>query len=252
MTSESDPAPVPVPAVEEGPKPSSFYASLPGAFVFPFRKMGWAIIVGGTLAFTMADWAGTINSLLFRAIAAALRLILGLYVCAYMISIIAEAADGEDAPPDWPSVTDLWSDILAPLLHLAGTALVSFGPLLLYVVYADPNSAWDLKLWLLVALGATYLPMGLIAVALYKSIGALNPVTIIGGIVKTVPAYLVAVVVFFAVFALNVTVHALIAGASPLGVSPLIWVVSLYFLMVGMYILGRLYYTHAKRLGWFE
>lgn len=252
MTDESDPARVPVPAVEEGPKPSSFYACLPGAFVFPFRKHGWAIIVSGALVFTVADVVGRFAGVIFLGVRFGIWFLMGAYVVAYMVSIIAEAADGSDAPPDWPSVTDLWSDIAAPVLRVVGAVLVSFGPLLIYMAASDMDTLGDLTSWLLAALAAAYLPMGLIAVALYGSIGAINPVTVIGGIVKTVPAYLVAVVVFFAVYALNVTVQAYLAQASPLALSPLTWAVSLYLLMVETCILGRLYYTHAKRLGWFE
>jgi len=247
-----DPSTAPRAAAAEGPKPLSFYAGLPGAFVFPFRKSGWAIIVGGTIIFTAGDLAGRLAGVIIMGVGFALRLLMTAYVGAYMVSIIAEAADGSDSPPDWPSVTDAWSDIIGPLLRVVGAMLISFAPLLVYVLFGNPDSVWDLKLWLLGALGASYLPMGLIAVALYGSMGALNPITVLGGIIKTMPAYLVAAGSFFVIYAVNLGLRIAIAKGAPLGISPLGWAVSLYFLMVEMYILGRLYYTHSRRLGWFE
>jgi len=245
----ADPSTKLPPATDDRPKPSSFYRSLPGAFVYPFRKMGWAMIVGGAIFFTIADFVATYNIWFFGLIA---QVFLWGYLSAFLIQNIAEAADGQDSPPDWPSVTNLVDDILRPFLLVLGALVVSFAPLIAYMILSWPIDMASPILWVLLVVSAAYLPMALIAVALYRSVNALNPITVIGGIVKTMPAYLVAAAAFFLIYAGNVLIRSAIAAGTPFGISPLAWALSLYFLMVEMYILGRLYYTHSRRLGWFE
>ncbi|GAG23945.1 unnamed protein product, partial [marine sediment metagenome] len=96
-----------------------------------------------------------------------------------------------------------------------------------------------------------YLPMGLIAVALFDSFAALNPVIVVAGIAKTFPAYLLAAAVLFLCYLLSGLLQGFVSSLVPLLGSLVATAVSLYFLMVEMRLLGLLYNTHQHRLKWF-
>ena len=260
MVREGDFEQIPVPGVEEPPKPSSFYACLPGAFAFPFRKGGWAMIVAGTIVFTGLEFVLRVVVPMILPIprigvglAVIMSLLAGGYFCALMIKILGEVAGGEDAPPDWPSLTNFMDDVIRPAMLFLGTCVIAWAPLLGYLIGARANP--EKVTWVesvLAVTGAVYLPMGLIAVALYGSCSGLNPVTVVKGIARTIPAYVVAVVALAIVYAANIAVQLGVSAKAPFGISPLTWAATTYFVMVEMYILGRLYYTHSRRLGWFE
>ena len=71
-------------------------------------------------------------------------------------------------------------------------------------------------------------------------------------IVMTMPGYLLAAAVLLVCFVLGAVAMVWVTEWVPL-IGPLVaWAVCLYFVMVEMRILGLLYRTHARRLGWFE
>lgn len=243
-----------------GATPEHFYKRLPGAFVFPFRGLGWAAIIAGALVYWVV---GSLLSLpvfgLFFVFRFLLAVLAGGYLCAFMMKIIGSSAGGSDSLPDWPDVTSAWDDICKPLLLFVAAPVASFLPLIVYAIVRGGFSVRTPWFWALLGFGVFYLPMGLTAVALFESVVALNPVRILTGIVKALPAYLVVVALFIVVFCLGLAVQAGASARVPLGPlrAPLVGsfaarAASLYLLMVGMHLLGLLYQTHARRLGWFE
>lgn len=242
---------------EQGKRPKSIYAMLPGAFAYPVKGLGWAVIVAGAVCF----WV--LFSLLALPVFGCFgifKLLLGIgiggYLCAYMIKIIGSSAAGREEPPDWPDLTGFWDDILRPLLLVVTTALFSFLPLIARVVAFEWSAGDDVSCprdgvyWICLVWGLLYLPMGLIAVALFDSFTALNPLLVVRGILKTLPAYLVAAGIFLLCYVVSGWLQELISAAVPVVGSLIAGVVALYFLMVEMHVLGLIYCTHAKRLGW--
>jgi len=242
---------------EQAKRPRSIYAQLPEAFGYPFKNLGWAIIVAGAVCFWV--WKSMLALPAFGYFGIfKLLLAIGMvgYLCAYMIKIIGSSATGRGEPPDWPDLTGLWEDIFRPLLLVIATVLFSFLPLIVRSVAAwwgashDAAPPRDSLYWLCLGWGLMYLPMGLIAVALFDSFMGLNPLVVIAGIVKTLPAYLFAVALFFMCYFVSGWLQELISGAVPVLGSLIAGAVALYFLMVEMHVLGLIYNTHAKRLGW--
>ena len=235
-------------------QPRSFYARFPGAFAYPFKGMGWAAIVAGALFF----WG-----LNFLRCVPFVGLLIGLfvagYLAAFMIRIIDASAAGRDSPPDWPDLSSFWDDVLRPLLLLVATVAFSFLPLVIRLLVGVWNGGpsgggypKDELFWICLGWGLLYLPMGLIAVALFDSVAALNPVVVVGGIVKTFPAYLLAAGLLFVCYWLNAWLQEAISDLVPVLGSLVATAVALYFLMVEMRLLGLLYNTHRHRLKWFE
>jgi len=231
-------------------KPRPFLARLPGAFVYPFRGLGWAmILIAGSLLWLLPAATVVIPlPYLDKAVAA----VFWAYLSAYVFKVIGSCAKGEDAPPDWPDVMDLVGEILRPLLWVVAAAVVSFGPVGVYL----GRHSWELNFgdglfWALLAWGVLYFPMGLLAVALHGSVGALNPFLVLRGIVKVGTGYLAVVVGFFAALASSFLLRRFMSGVPVVGQFAS-GAVTVYFLMAAMRILGLLYQAHAKRLGWFS
>jgi hypothetical protein len=248
--------------------PGWFYRQLPGALAYPLRA--WSLILTGAIAWAAVGAVITIvaNGVILRAMAFVLAVLAAGYVAAFAMKVLGSSAAGEAHPPDWPGVSDLWDDLLRPLLLMLGAALMAFLPLLLCPVYLlwrfftapSPSSGGPPfvggallspeLLYSLLALGLLYLPMALIAVSLFDGPAGLNPAVVVGGMIRTGVSYLVAVVVTIAVAALVGGINWLLAYVPILG--PFFSAaVTLYLLMLEMRILGLLYLSAKDRL-WFD
>jgi hypothetical protein len=251
---------VAVPAVQPSeapppafPTPKSFFRELPRVFVYPLSKNGVFLLLGGAILYALVGFYSRFSFVFLPLIMILTGLSTG-YLFAYMQRIIASSAQGEDELPDWPDLSEWWSDIVWPLLLLLGTCLVCFGPawaLLSYGDRTDPRVIWGV--WTLLAGGAFYFPMALLAVATTDNFFALNPVVVIPSIVRVIGPYLVACAVLavllvarFAVEWLAVLVRVPFVTALALSFA------SLYLLCIEMRILGLLFYCHRDRLGWFS
>ena len=95
--------------------------------------------------------------------------------------------------------------------------------------------------------------MGMLLLAMFDSIGALNPLPIIRSILRIPLPYLVAAgtfeLVLFTYVVLDHLTH--LMGLPSFVTSLVTGFLELYAFSVGMRILGLLYRTHKDRLGWF-
>jgi hypothetical protein len=222
------------PAIE-----GNFFRIIPTAFTFPFRGDGGVILAAGALFFGIL---GAFSGFLFFV-----SIVAGGYMAAYMQSVVAVSAQGDDTPPRYPDFSDFYSEILSPLLRIAGCALVCFGPAGLYQSLVEPANEW--VFYGLLLAGALYFPMSLLAVSLFETLAALNPMLVVVSIAKAPLEYLAACVVLVGSFAGEAYLEKII-------VVPYIGnivgqFISLYFIMVEMRILGLLYRCKQKQLGWF-
>ena len=223
------------------------------AFVYPFKGSGIFLLIAATAGFAVLNMFSWIIWAM-----ALLKMFLSAYVCAYYISVIGSSAAGEDEPPDWQDLSSFWDDVLRPVLLSAAAILVSFAPLLIYRRITtgswfsyqgnEPKGFEELAL---VIWGLLYLPMSLLAIALFDSVVALNPVTIVGSIVKIPLRYLLACLFFFLAYFVNILAAVLLVVIPIAGIVAQIFF-SLYMMLVAMRILGLIYYANAKKLGWFE
>ena len=103
--------------------------------------------------------------------------------------------------------------------------------------------------WLLIAWAFLYFPMGLLAVSIFKTPVALNPVLIIKSVATIPIRYFNACVLFFLIFAVNNWLGPVLAGFPIIGrVIQLFF--SLYMVIVAMRVLGLIYCANAKELDW--
>jgi hypothetical protein len=240
------------------PVRKGFYARIPGAFVYPFRGFGLAILILATIVFGGAEYLNTIGiggPLLWIAIYGLLFL--------FMQNIIHTTASDENEPLGFPDAGGLFG----AAFQLGATVLVGFGPAIGLVVakFFDvdiPGGA----IIAAVILGCLYFPMAFLAVAMKDTVMAANPLVVIPAIVKVPLEYLVTSLLLVGVYGLRQSGDLLstLAGGISLHTRDMkvlllalalqaVWsFVSIYLLTVSIRILGLLYISKKERFGWFS
>jgi hypothetical protein len=232
----------------------TFFQLLPKAFKFPFQGDGWILMVTGTLFYLFVSFIAHART--FGASGLIGLLILSVfafgYLFAYMAQIIVSTSNGARQMPDWPDFGS-WEDVLIPLLHMIVLLLCCFSPVLLIAGVAL-SAPWALNLILpAFLLGCLYLPMATLAVAMFDSVTALNPLLIIPSIIQVCREYLVACGVLFLILLLQGIINfAMNKLSSPYLPGVICGFLGWYFLTVEMRILGLLHRTKKHELGWFK
>jgi hypothetical protein len=182
-----------------------------------------------------------------------LSLLLAGYMAAYMVKIIRETAGGDDEPPDWPDISNVYDDVLRPAILLLAAIAVSFWPVgaAYAATFYDPRFG-GLVLWFLGVLGVLYFPMAMVTVVMHDSLQGLNPLTVLGGIAKTCSSYVMACAVLVMAFLVCIALEWGVRIPVPLLGELVQGIISFYFIIVEMRILGLIYRCHEHRLGWFE
>jgi FHA domain len=224
------------------PEPRGFLGAMLRAFLYPFQGGGGFMLLAGTAFLFLLSWLPLIG------------LILTGYFFSYAKCIIVSTAQGDKAPPDWPDFSDWKDDILVPYLQLIALVVLFFGPAYLIGLW-HPGTAAGARLAFLAALafGVLLAPMGMLALAMFDHVGALNPVLLTCSILRAPLPYLLAAAGFEIVLGIHVFAEAGLEAVIPLRylanlISSLIY---LYLMAVGMRMLGLLYFYHKEELGWF-
>lgn len=213
-----------------------FLPQIASAFSYPLQGHGKYIVAGGV-----------VFSLLVSFLGALFGILTGGYIGAYMMRIISDSADGEDALPEWLDL-DFWGDeIVRPYAFMLGVVSVAYLPALLYTHHVSfimsPNYVW---LGALLVLGSLYAPMGLAATSVLKTPNALNPLLIVQSASKILRDYTIVCGLFLVAVGVSCVSMGGWMGAL-LGKLP-----GFYLLMVSMRLLGLLCRSHEARLGWFD
>jgi len=223
----------------------NFYKSIPSAFVFPFHRNGLILLVSGTVFFVIMNF--------LSGAAGIVGLGLGIFSCGYLFnflqSVITTSALGETDMPGWPDFDGWLESGLEPFLQLLGILAVCFGPAFVYSRFAPDVRVWPAAaLWIA---GLLYFPMALLAVAMYDSLRALNPMLIVLSILRVPLEYAATCSVLGLLL--------LILGGSnwldknlkaPLLSTIVDEFLLLYTLTVMARLAGLLFYGAKHRLGW--
>lgn len=255
--SECYPLAVPVGGMDGAPGASTdFWELLPGALVYPFKGNGPILLIAGAIVWPLLRLLlGGMGYGLFRGMGLGFLLggSLAGYTFSYCKSIIEATANGEDALPDWPDLTDVIDDVLMPFLQLLALQLLSFGPMLILLLVAAPFPAVAGALMGIFFLtGITLAPMGMLALAIFDRIAALNPALLVPSILRCPLQYAVAAASFLLAIMAYSAVDLLFTlfPVIPFVNSMVAFAVGLYFLVVSMRVLGVFYRANSDRLGW--
>jgi len=213
------------------------------SFSYPFTSNGGFIIF--TAAFFVLFMNIALTSSSFEGLAIGF-LFMG-YLGAYMMKVIRNTAQGGDDLPNWPALSDWISDIAYPLFLIFSTILISFAALLYLVIMRGSERLMILAL----LFGIFYFPMSLIAVSIYNSVFAINPNTVIGGILRVPKQYFMACMLLLLVVTINSVVNIYLTFLiGRLLTFTLSGLTGFYFLLVEMRILGMIYRTNKFKFNW--
>ena len=238
---------------------TDFFSAFRQAFKYPFSGDGLALLIGGTLFFGFLDAANYISRHTvalgmrgsMRAVIFTFILATG-YLFSYLKNVIYSTAQGDRHPPDWPELTEWQADIVSPMFQFVMVTLLSFGPAIGLQIWSEGDYPW--LVGAVALLGCFYFPMAFLAVAMFDSLVALNPLFVVGSILRAPREYAVAALVFTGIVALRWLSGTFFAMLLHIPLVPTL-VADLFclgLLIVEARILGLLYLSQKQTLRWFE
>jgi hypothetical protein len=250
--------------IEFVPPPSTydepFFKLALGAFSYPLKGDGLILLGCGGFLFLLADGAAFlarhapiygIMALIFLTI-----FIFG-YSTRYFQYVITDTVSGKEELPDWPDMTDFSGEIRSPFFQFIGLVVVCFAPaigLTIYAGHAEEGGPWlGVATVAAMLIGAIYFPMAFAAVAMYDSLGAVNPLLIVPSILKIPKEYAITIALFAAILTVRwvcVNVVPELLGIPYILPAILANFLGLYLLVVEMRILGLMCRTRKGELGW--
>lgn len=175
-------------------------------------------------------------------------LFISTYFCATYFQMIRSSANAEKEAPEFPTVTSLIDDLIMPMLQTIGVCIVSFGPLLGYILWAGEAGNRMVGYGLL-AFGVVYYPMAMLAVVVLGYAWALSPHIVVPAIFRGGWLYWLAVVLlsllYFGLGWVSDT-DGINFWVEPFVLS----IISTYTLMTNARILGVVYRERKEQLGW--
>ena len=219
-------------------------------FLYPFNLAGVAHLIGlWLLLFLFCPLVIALLGLGIEYIPVVYFLSVA-YTLYYFAECIRDSAGGSRRAPDLrasPAKPDRW-DYISQLLVMVGSIAACFSPVAVYYIVTERS---DLIYWLILACGGFFFPMVLLAVVLFDSFNALNPILIIGSIFRTLPPYCGMVLFFYAGALLFMKIDSPVNRFRLLPVVPfLIKGMQLYMIFVAVGLLGRFYRRFEKKLNW--
>jgi len=172
------------------------------------------------------------------------------YVLYYFTECIRDSALGRCRTPDYwmhPADSDKW-DCISQMLTVIGCIAICFCPVSVYYLVTERT---DLIYWLLLTYGGFFFPMALLAVVLFDSYNAMNPILIIGSIFRTFFPYCGMVLLFYGCALLFTKMGLRLYGFRLLPTLPFISrALQLYLIFVAVGLLGRFYWKYQGKLNW--
>jgi len=178
-----------------------------------------------------------------------LGFLVGLVVTAYMYYYFMEcirdsAKGGIRAPENIASLPDM-SEALSDLMEIVACFVIFWGPVGFYFIFTQKT---DIIFWLLLVYGIFFFPMGLLALAMFRSSAAFNPLLWVMSILSTFFQYCGLVLLFCVLGWLVFGIISSLQGG--LFFSFLFHAAFIYMAMVGAHLLGRFYYLNSQKLNW--
>lgn len=175
--------------------------------------------------------------------------LLSSYFCAIYFQMIQSSATGGKEAPEFPDTSNLFEDIIWPMLQIYVVGVVSFGPMIGYSIWADYDHMNPLMGYVLLAFGAIYFPMAMLSVVVLGYTGALSPHIVIPAIFRAGWLYCFAVLMLCMLYVAGSVIAHVMTGLFYIKFIVLAFV-GAYILMTNARILGIVYRERHEELGW--
>jgi hypothetical protein len=211
---------------------------------YAWRGSGKYVLVTCVVLSVIADLAGIAPLIGLPA-----SVLIGGYFCAIYFQLIQSSAVGGKEAPEFPETSSILEDIVWPLVQVTIVAVVSFGPLLAYSIWASDNGFNPLISWGLVFFGVIYFPMAMLAVVVLGYTGALSPHIVLPSIIRGGWLYWGAVLMLASLYGLSGIIDQTLEDQIVVG-HLVMAVVSTYTFMTNARLLGVIYRERQDELGW--
>ncbi len=217
-------------------------------FLYPISASGLVNLAILSFLPRMLPPLGHLSYWLSPSPALAIIVVLVGYLLYCLSDYIRDSTGGSRRAPDIElslSILTNAGELVWLILRTFICIAVCIGPLLAYLIITKHT---DIIFWLLVTYGVLFLPMVLMAVVLFDSLRALNPILIIASILNVFVPYCGLVLIFFVVCGITAII---------LVIMPRSWIISytlsaicIYITIVMSHVLGRFCYKYRERLNW--
>jgi hypothetical protein len=181
------------------------------------------------------------------------------YIFYYIMECIRDSAlGGIRAPANLASMPADKSEAFSQLWGVAGLFIVIWVPVVGYCIYqlfshaSDAHAEYhlgdDATFWLLLGYSIFFFPIGTLAVAMFRSSSAFNPLVWVASIFSTFFQYC-GLVLLFCILGWMVSRISFYLQHSLLNAF-LFNAVFIYFVLVAAHLLGRFYYRNREKLNW--
>lgn len=213
-------------------------------FTYPFRGSGKYMLLFACVLSVLSKWVAFAP--LFGGMAS---LLLAAYLTATYFEIIETTATGSDEAPMFPNISNLWEDLVWPMLKSVIVFAVSFAPWWIYRLAVDEADQTAVIHFALLGFGAVYFPMAMMAVVVLGYIGALGPHIVFPAIIRAGGLYWLAVFLIVLMFLFEVFVGSAVSKL-PLAGTLIIALVGIIAMMWNGRTLGIVYRERREEMGW--
>lgn len=225
--------------------------------LIPTRKLPWLIdvllypislsgmiVIGMIITFEVTFYLAMMMIGVFALVLFIFHIILFIYLYWYYAQCVRDSCEGGLRAPETINISEgLW-EMFVQLLKIIFCGIVFLGPAKIYFQFTDEV---DIIFWSFLCMGIFLFPMGLLGVILFDSLSALNPILIIGSIIRAFIPYCGLVVLLGGIAWMITNVGADIESVF---LEIFIEAFHIYFLMVFSHLLGRFFFKYQKRLDW--
>lgn len=222
----------------------SWPSLLKDTLAYPWRNHGWMILLpGGFLGLVMAVTGWSFLGLVTLVL-------IGGYLAAHYFNVVETTTTGRMVQPEWPEISNVWSDVVEPGFQVYGVTLISLLPgILLHVFLGREPEFGEWPQLLTLAIHSLYFPMAMIATALHGTLSAAFPHRVLPAILRAAPGYWIGALLLWLLSAALLLVTELLAYLPVAGLL-LSFCAMIYHMTVHGRFCGLLYRRFADRIGW--
>jgi len=181
-----------------------------------------------------------------------IKILVGLYAIWYIAECVRDSAKGGVRAPMAFASADI-GEMFSQSLSLGACYILFFGPVFFYSLYTHKT---DIVYWLLLVYAVQFFPIGLLAVIMFNSSAAFNPILWLISILRTFFRYCGLVLLTGTILLVIKAIRGIepqgtqLSGVSTLLLGAILYGFTLYVTLITAHLLGRFYWQCKDRLNW--